>query len=166
MPCCSPTKSPRRCEASGKAKPFIGLFEPDDGFAAARHCPPIGGGYPTPFYMLSHIPISSEVNLNRHTVLLSHKKSEKMRSIGKGEAFQRAFHRLFICYRIYQSHLQSISIVIPCYSPTTPQAGSLRTALPPQGTVPNRSRTLAGRQGERGDWDIVNAEILFQAFTI
>ena len=31
---------------------------------------------------------------------------------------------------------------------------------------PNRSRTLAGRQGERRDWDIVNAEILFQAFTI
>ena len=39
-----PQKVRRRCGASGKAKPFKGLFEPEDGFAARKAPSPIGVG--------------------------------------------------------------------------------------------------------------------------
>ena len=61
-------------------------------------------GCPTPFYLLSHISISSA------TELISSCRA----------ALPEVVQPLFICYRIYQSHLQSdlIHHAVPCYSPT------------------------------------------------
>ena len=77
--------------------------------------------HPPFLYAIAQVQSHLQLNLSRHAVLLSHKKSKKMRSIGKGEAFQRAFWAWGRLCR-------------------------------PQGTVPNRSRTLAGRQG--GAWGL------------
>ena len=86
---------------------------------------------------------------------------------------------LFICYRIYQSHLQSILLVMPCYSPTKiPEkmrsigkaelfAGIFEpyTAAKPKCMAPSPigvGRYGFCRTGVVMDWNIVNAEIYFR----
>ena len=122
MQCCSPTKSPRRCEASGKAKPFKGLFEPEDGFAARKALSKIGvgrygfcrtGGAWGLGYCKCRNSISGIYNITRpnnaciarNAPPAPHPHTQKKRTQAV-----RAFHRLFICYHLYQSHLQLNSL--------------------------------------------------------
>ena len=134
-------------------------------------------GCPTPFYMLSHLPTSSAVNLNRHAVLFSQggvsnpvwyaitftnlvcSQSQSSCRVTLPRVVQPRF--ILLAPRINPVSNQSQSLcstvllsqglsnpvlyaiayinlicnwthlVMPCCSPTTPQAGSLRTALPP-----------------------------------
>ena len=123
-------------------------------------------GCPTPFYMLSHLPTSSAIRLNSScsTVLLP-----------QGGVIQPRF----ICYRIYQSHLQlnsSHHAVLLSHKKSGEDAKHRKSRAfhrtfwawgrlcRPQGTVPNRSRTVCRMTGVVMDWSNKSDEIYFNHF--